>query len=145
VARRSVPAWHIQANDNSPAVMVTVPALTHLASDSATVIAKAGDAGMLGDLARELGQIEKAHAASAADLPGKAAKWDRLAAVTPDPAEAEALRRRARDAREQLASDADHLNKATAYEAKAKRMTCAEDRSTYLALARAERAKAGNL
>ena len=138
-----MPAWYIQAHDNSPAVTVNVPALTRLASDSATVIAKAGDAGMLGDLARELGRLDKAHAASAADLPGKVREWDRLAAVTPDPVQAETYRQQARDARDQLATDTDHVNKAADYEAKAKHLSSAEDRSAYLALARAEREKAG--
>lgn len=141
--RRNIPAWDIQADDDKPAVRVTVPALTRLAKDSATVITRAADTGMLGDVAREIAQIEKAHAASAADLPGKAARWEQLAAVTADPAQAAHYRQMAAGAREQLAHAGDHLSKARRYEEQAGRVTSPADRQGYLELARREREKAG--
>jgi len=141
---RNVPTWDIEADDGPP-VTVTVPVLTRLASDSAKVIVKAGDAGILSDLSREISQVEKARAASAADLPGKIRYWERLAAACPDPERAEVYRERVRAAREQLASDADHADKAAHYEAKSRRVTDPELAKSYRDLAAAERAKAGGL
>ena len=140
--RRVIPSWNIQDSDAAPSVTVTVPALTALAKDSRRrVIERAGAAGQLGALAQEIGSIEKARAASAADLPGKASRWEQLAKDTPDPVQAATYRQMARDAREQLANSADHLNKAMRYEQQAERMTTGADRSAYLELAKQERAE----
>jgi hypothetical protein len=143
--RRDVPSWGISHGDDAPSVRVNVPVLDGIASDSGKIIARAGNAGQLGAMAREIGQLEKAEAASAENLPGKAARWEQLAKATPEPVQAATYRQMARDARERLTRDADHLSKAADYEAKAARMSSAEDRGTYLELAAQERQKAGAL
>jgi len=145
MARRNVPVWGIRADGSTAEVTVAVPVLAGIASDSGKVIARAANAGQLGAMAREISQIEKAEAASAEDLPGKIRYWEKLAAATPDPDRAADYRQRAADAREQLATDADHTNKAADYEAKARRVTDPELAKSYRDLAAAERSKAGTL
>ena len=140
--KRNVPAWDIE-DDGGPPVRVAVPALTRFASDSATVIERAADAGQLAAVASEIAAVEKARAASAANLPGHAAECERLAETIADPAAAQFYRQRAADIRDQLLTTAGHANKATAYEGQAARVTDPVIRESYLELARREREKAG--
>lgn len=140
--RRSWAAWAVQEGDGPP-VRVAVPILDALASDSAAVIARAAGRGELTALAREIDAVEKARVASAADLPGKAAQYEQLAAQTPDPATAAAYREMARKARGELAHVGDHLSKAAAYEQQAAVVIDPAAREAYLQLARCEREKAG--
>jgi hypothetical protein len=137
----NVPAWSIQADDDAPPVTVAVPALTALARDSAAVIAKAGDAGMLGDLAREIDAIEAARLASAAL--GNASRYERLAAQVSDPVDADGYRQLAKAVRGAADGVTGHLARARQYESQASRVATPADQQAYLELARRERGKAG--
>jgi hypothetical protein len=77
--------WRVQGDDGGPEVVVNVPVLDGIASDSAKIIEKAGNAGQLGALGAEISAIAKAVGESAA-----AARYRRKAAVVSDPQERKA-------------------------------------------------------
>jgi hypothetical protein len=74
---------------------------------------------------------------------GKAADFERQAALRSDPLQAERLRQMAKAVREGLMTPAEHLAKASEYDAKANQVSDPGTRRGYLELAAQERQKAG--
>ena len=70
--------WRVTPNGGEP-VVVNVPVLAAIASDSARIIAKASSAGQLGALAREIAAIDAISKGS------RAAEYERKAYEVSDP------------------------------------------------------------